>query len=580
MRARLVQLWAVGLAASVLVTLASSLGWLEAWQARGLDLILRLQGRAQPAEVVIVAVDQRAFDGLDRRQPLPREYLARVIRGLHRAGASVVGVDIILATPTTEAADADLARAIVDFGDGRGSRVVVVGPLRPGPAPLARPAFLAAVTQAAAEIPEDSDSVIRRVVPHVPRATGEALPALAVAVAARAGVTAPPESGEWPINFIGPARSFLTIPSDAVAALGAPGAPVAADNPLRGRMVLVGGTFAESRDFYRTPHGMMPGVEIHANVAHMIATGRFIRPSSWLAGLGVSAAVVLAAGVVLLALPPLTGMLVCMLGAVAIGVPASYLAFQRGGYWVDFLLPVLATCLTGLGVDALARRRVRDSFGRYLSRDLLAQVVAASPSLRGERREVSILFSDLRGFTTLSESLPPEAVAARLNEYFDAMTSAIFAHAGMINDFVGDAVMAVFGAPLADPEHALHAVQSAAAMERALDELNRRWAGEGLPPLRMGIGVHTGVVFAGNVGGAERIKYTMIGDAVNVASRVEGLNKDLGTTILITEQTLAIVGERARVKDRGPVAVKGRAAPVRVYEVLAVERTAEGRSSR
>jgi adenylate cyclase len=577
-RARLVQLWAVGLAASVLVTAASSLGWLESWQARGLDLILRLQGRTLPAEVVIVAIDDRAFDGLGRRQPLSREYLARVMRGLQRSGAAAVGVDILLASPTTADGDGALARAITRFGDERGSRVVLAGPLPPGQAPLARPEFLATVTQASPDVPQDQDGIIRRIAGRVPQ-PGGALPALAVAVAERAGATMPEGAGEWPINYIGPARSFLTIPSDAVAALGDSDTPVAADNPLRGRIVLVGGTFAESRDFYPTPHGMMAGVEVHANATHMIATGRFIRPSGWLVGLGVSAAVVLAAGAVFLALPPLAATLACVAGAVAIGVPASYLAFQRGGYWVDFLLPVVATCLTGLGTDFLARRRLRDSFGRYLSRELLAQV-SRGTGLRGERREVSILFSDLRGFTTLSETLPPEAVAARLNEYFDAMTAAIFAHRGMINDFVGDAVMAVFGAPVPDPEHALHAVQSAAAMERGLDELNRRWAEEGLPPLRMGIGVHTGVVFAGNVGGAQRIKYTMIGDPVNVASRVEGLNKDLGTTILVTEQTLAAVGERARVKDRGPVAVKGRAEPVRVYEVLGVDRQAEGKESR
>jgi adenylate cyclase len=510
---------------------------------------------------------------------LSREYLARVVRGLHRSGAAVVGVDIVLASPTSEAADAALARVITDFRDERGSRIVVAGPLPAGTAPLARPAFLAGVTQASPDVPQDGDAVLRRIVRRVPRATGEALPSLAVAVAQRAGAAMPSDADEWTINYIGPARSFLTIPSDAVAALGDTATPVAADNPLRDRIVLVGGTFVESRDFYATPHGTMAGVEVHANAAHMIVTGRFIRPSSWLVGLGVSAAVVLAAGVVFLALPPLAGTLACVVGAAAVGVPASYLAFQRGGYWVDFLLPVVATCVAGLGTDALARRHVRDSFGRYLSRELLAQVVANSPSLRGERREVSILFSDLRGFTTLSETMPPETLAVRLNEYFDAMTAAIFAHSGMVNDFIGDAVMAVFGAPLADSEHAWHAVQSACAMERALDELNRRWAGEGLPPLRMGIGVHTGVVFAGNVGGATRMKYTMIGDPVNVASRVEGLNKDLGTTILVTEQTLAAVGERARVKDRGPVSVKGRVEAVRVYEVLAVERDASGGSS-
>ena len=195
-------------------------------------------------------------------------------------------------------------------------------------------------------------------------------------------------------------------------------------------------------------------------------------------------------------------------------------------------------------------------------------MLADAPGLRGEHREVSILFSDLRGFTTLSERMEPARIAAHLNEYFEAMTAAIFAHHGMINDFVGDAVMAIFGAPVADREHAWHAVQSALDMTRALEALNRRWEAAGLPSLRMGIGIHTGAVFAGNVGGRDRIKYTVIGDPVNVASRVEGLNKELGTTILVTEETLAAIGDRARVRDCGPMAVKGRVEKVRVFEVL------------
>ena len=161
-----------------------------------------------------------------------------------------------------------------------------------------------------------------------------------------------------------------------------------------------------------------------------------------------------------------------------------------------------------------------------------------------------------------------EEVAARLNEYFEAMTTAIFAHRGMVNDFVGDGIIAFFGAPLADPEHALNAVRSAAEMDRALAGLNARWGASGLPELRMGIGIHTGQVFVGNIGGAARVKYTVVGDPVNLASRVEGLNKELGTTILITDETRVAAGDTVDVKDRGLMAVKGRVQPVHVYELL------------
>ena len=608
-RGRLLQLWAVGLAAAVLVSGASALGYLEAWQVLALDLLQQMQGRPVPHDVVLVTIDDAAFGGLGRRQPIPRQYLARVVRGLARSGAAVVGIDITFTTPTTPADDAALAKAIVDFSDHGLSRVVLLGPLGEGADPLGAAALGPAVVVASPAVPlrKGDRGVIRRIEPVLADAAGLPVPTLALAVAARmagldgralqdalaTGRPLPlprlhPDAGlalsgtppvvaragmEWPINYVGPGGIFLTIRSDDVAAIGDPDGEVATDNPLRGRIVLVGGTFADSRDFYTTPHGLMAGVEVHANVIHMLTTRRFIQPSNWLTGLAINAAVVLMAGVVLTVLRPLTGTLVCVVGAFVLGVPAALVAFDRGGYWIDFVLPVMATSLMGLGSDALDRRRFRDSFARYLSRDVMARVLADAPSLRGEHRSVSILFSDLRGFTTLSEQMEPERIAAHLNEYFDAMTTAIFAHRGMINDFVGDAVMAVFGAPVDDPDHTWNAVQSALAMNHALDALNRRWEAAGLPRLQMGIGIHTGAVFAGNVGGRDRIKYTVIGDPVNVASRVEGLNKELGTTMLITEETLAAVGDRVRVRDCGPIAVKGRVEKVRVFEVLTDGRT-------
>ena len=603
-RQRLLQIWAVGLAAAVLVTAASSLGHLEIFQRSGLDLLQRLQGRPLPSGVVIVAIDDTAFEGFGGRQPTPRDYLARVVRGIARSGARVLAVDILFDTPTTPEADAALAAAIRDFS-GQGGSVVLVGPLAENDSPLGAVALGASVMLASPFTPQDHDHVIRRVEPGVTGRDGRLLPTLGLAAVARAGgidaaalddalktgrplplprlragvfepAGAPPVSAGpgviWPINYVGPKESFMTIGSDILAVLGDPGADPAVNNPLRGAVVLLGGTYKAARDAYLTPHDTpqdpMPGVEVHANVAYMLSSRRFIRPSNWLVAFAINAGVVLAAGLVLVTFRPLTGTLVCVGGALLLGVPAAFIAFDRGGYWIDFVLPVIAAALVGLGSDALDRRRFRDSFARYLSRDVMAKVLADAPSLQGEYREVSILFSDLRGFTTMSERMQPAEIAAHLNEYFDAMTEAIFKHRGMINDFVGDAVMAVFGAPVTDPEHAWNAVQSALDMDRALARLNEEWKQKGLVELRMGVGIHTGRVFAGNVGGRDRMKYTVIGDPVNVASRVEGLNKDLSTTLLVTEETLAAVGDRIRVRDCGPVAVKGRVEKVRVFEVL------------
>jgi len=602
-RKRILQLWAVGIGASLLVTGASSLGYLEALQSRSVDLLLFLQGQRFANEIVVVAIDEDAFEAVGRRQPLPRAYLAKVIRGVQRAGAAVVGLDLALSSPTEPDEDAELARAIIGFADGGVSRVVLVQAPPPRSGPLGDPAFLGTVVHGAGEVPLDNDGVIRRASLLVPREPGAYEPSFTLALMARlvgmnqktllaglhahGGLTpAPvwnPRSGwtlrespplpvrsdeVWRINYVGGSGSFLTIPSNTVAAL-ADGGELARDNPLWGRVVLIGGTYKDSRDFYPTPHGAMAGVEIHANILHMLVTGSYIRPSGWVTSLAFQIGIVLIAGLLMTWLRPLPGTLVCLIAAVAVGIPASFIAFRRSGYWIDFFLPVIVTCLLGLGAEALARRRFRDTFGRYLSREIAAQVLAEAPALRGERRHISILFSDLRGFTTLSESMPPDDVAARLNEYFEAMTKAIFAHRGMVNDFVGDGIVAFFGAPLADPQHALNAVRGAAEMDRSLAALNARWGAAGLPELRMGIGVHTGQVFVGNIGGTARVKYTVVGDPVNLASRVEGLNKDLGTTILITGETFAAVSEQVDVKDRGLMTVKGRVQPVHVYELLA-----------
>lgn len=604
-RVRLLQLWGIGVACSLLVTGASAMGYLESLQTRSLDLVLRLQGQRFASEVVIVAIDDEAFESLGRRQPLPRQYLSGLLRALQRSGAAVVALDIALASPTMPADDAALARAILDFSQDGVSHVVLGGTMGPGKAPLAAPALLHAVVRGTFRLPVDGDGVVRRATLLVPRHPGPPEPAFSLAIAARlAGMDqgaletalhpaggllrlpawqpsggwamtgGPPlaiYSGElWRINFVGPAQSFLTIPSGAVVPLSHPGVEIARDNPFRERIVLVGGTFRESRDFFQTPYGSMPGVEIHANLVHMLVTRSFIRPSGWGASLGLQAVASLLAGVVLVLARPLAGTLLCLVGALLVGIPGSYYAFQRGGYWVDFLLPVLATCLLGFGAEALSRRRLRDSFGRYVSREVLSQVMADAPSLHGEYREVSILFSDLRGFTPLCEAMPAEAVAAHLNEYFATMTAVIFAHRGMINDFVGDAILATFGAPLNDPDHALHAVQSAGAMEQALQKLNQGWERAGRPTLRMGISLHSGEVFAGNVGGAEKVKYAVVGDPVNVAARLESLNTDLGTGILMTGETRAVLGPWVEARDLGERLVKGRTRPLRVYELLAV----------
>jgi adenylate cyclase len=341
----------------------------------------------------------------------------------------------------------------------------------------------------------------------------------------------------------------------------------AADNPFTGRIVLVGATFAESRDFYPTPMGLMPGVEIQAHMLHTLLARRVLLPPDPRLNLALLAGVCLATALASLWLRPLWATATAVLVAVVAAV-ASYEAYTRGGYWLDFVGPLLAMLAYLRGAGALARRRVRRAFGQYVSPEVLARVVREGADLGGETRTVSVLMSDVRGFTTLSERLSPAEITGIMNEYFTAMVEVVLAHRGMVNDFIGDGLLAVFGAPVDDAEHAWHAVSAALGMQEALARLNRDWQARGAVTLAIGVAVNTGDVFAGTMGSPKKKKYTVMGDPVNTVSRMEGLNRDLGTFILISGATLAAVKDRVAVRDRGSVTVKGKTQAVEIFELL------------
>jgi adenylate cyclase len=182
---------------------------------------------------------------------------------------------------------------------------------------------------------------------------------------------------------------------------------------------------------------------------------------------------------------------------------------------------------------------------------------------------MSVLFADIRGFTAFTERGRPEDVVAQLNDYFSRMVDVVFAHRGTVDKFVGDMVMALFGAPLADADHADHAVQAALGMLAALEDQNARWAAQGRPALEIGVGVNSGDMVAGIIGSDTVMSYTVIGDAVNLGSRLESLNKDYGTRLIISEATRSRLKGRYDMKPLGGVTVKGKSEPVRIFEVLA-----------
>jgi adenylate cyclase len=221
-------------------------------------------------------------------------------------------------------------------------------------------------------------------------------------------------------------------------------------------------------------------------------------------------------------------------------------------------------------VEEGEKRKIRDAFGLYLSPHL-ARLVSERPemlALGGEKRELTVLFSDIRGFTTMSEQLEPEALVELLNEYFGKMTDVIFSQDGTLDKYIGDAIMAVWGAPVPQSDHALRACRAAVGMVSALGALVADWRQRGLPELDIGIGINTGPMVVGNMGSARRLSYTVIGDNVNLGSRLEGLNKMYGSHIIASEATVQAARGALVARELDLVRVKGKRLPVRIYEIL------------
>ena len=345
---------------------------------------------------------------------------------------------------------------------------------------------------------------------------------------------------------------------------------------FKDQIVVVGLTAEGLRDLFTTPfgEGRMPGAEVHANVIDALLSGRTIAPATPWQRLAATLAPALAiAAVGALAAPWVTAV-----GALAAATAVMWYATRALGLgvWLPVVVPVIACLLTFLSdlawmyfVEGREKRRVKRLFSRYVSRDVFQQLLASPTEavLGGQRREMTVLFSDMRGFTTLSESGEAEDLVRQLNQYFTRMVDVVFSHRGTIDKFVGDMVMALYGAPLDDADHADHAVQTALAMVRELRQLNRLWAVEGRTALDIGIGINTGEMIAGNIGSDTIMSYTVIGDNVNLGARLESLNKDFGTRILISEATRRQLKGTYDIRPLGEVTVKGKTRAVHVFEV-------------
>ncbi|MBN2712884.1 MAG: adenylate/guanylate cyclase domain-containing protein [Planctomycetes bacterium] len=349
---------------------------------------------------------------------------------------------------------------------------------------------------------------------------------------------------------------------------------------FKDKYVLIGPTAAGLFDVRSTPFSQIfPGVEVHANLIDNVIKGDYFKydvqkEAIFVMGLtlvgGILLSLVLAKG------GPMFGGLTGILFISGIMVGNYYFFFLRNQY-VGTVFPLLTYIVVFITVtmfnyltEGRQRKFIHGAFGRYVSPDVVNELMRSPEklSLGGEKRVLTVFFSDIRGFTSISEKMDAAEMSNFLNEYLTAMSDIVMETGGMVDKFIGDAVVAIWGAPLDDDEHAVHAAESALLMMDKLRELQIEWNARGLPEINIGIGINTGAVSVGNMGSRNRFDYTVIGDNVNLASRLEGINKAYGTNIIISESTREAIGSGFTSQPIDLVRVKGKQKPVMIHELL------------
>lgn len=589
-------------------------------ERRAYDGWFTLRGQlAKASQVVIVAIDIDSEQSLGR-YPWARVWHARLLRNLYRAGARVVAFDATFGDEFP--ADDSVLRAAIDETGVAilGAKTEVLFQRGARGFRLEEPAgVLRGVPIGIVDSRSDAlDGVIREY-PILHEYPQVMVPQLGVQAVLRF-LKLPADSlrtvkdgwrlgdrfiprgpgGGMLIDFIGmpgsvPTYSYASVVDDAKTDMGQWDMDTFEDFAREGRfknkVVLVGTTIPEQQDLHATPFRdaeaaagsvLMPGVEIHAQAVAAILDRRNVTPlprtilyawtiflallivaaPSWLRGVGgaVFAAVLSAAALAL-----------------------AWFLFTRHGVWLWSVAPVLSIGFAYAGstavlfvVEAEEKTRIRGMFQQYVAVDVVNELMRRPEllALGGEERIATMLFSDVVNFSAVAELLGPTDLVALLNEYLTAMTDIVVAQGGIIDKYQGDALMAEFGVPVPRDDHALRACQAALQMQRELAGLREKWQQEGRPELHARIGINTGRVLVGNLGSRRIMDYTVMGDHVNLASRLEGTNKAYGTGILVSEFTWRQVADQIIGREVDRVRVVGRAEPVAIYEVIAAR--AEG----
>ena len=539
--------------------------------------------RRSQLPITIIGIDDATIAKVGKPLPWSREIHARLVDRLVQARASVIAFDLLFSEPGTAQEDEAFAKSIRAAGnvvlaaDNAYLETAAVRQWqRVDPAPAlgaagAVPGVRTAVLDDDAMIrmvPDGDDAFWRQVIRTLVRTRPNMVHEPYVAPGAL-------------VRHLGPARTFPYVSYQHVLE-GDPAIPPAY---FTDQVVLIGvdvraplavhsaqgDTFATP--FLKTSRQLTPGVEIQATLIENALMGQTLTPAGTAHNLLVLTFVLLVAWFTLMFWHPLRSILLGLVTALGFAGLSVWL-FAAQSVWQFTALPVLALALSftlmGAGAYWSERRRdaeIRTAFKKYVSADLVDQIVANPGLLKlgGERREITVLFCDLADFTSLCEKLSPEGVADVINLYSNEMTRVVMAHGGTVDKFIGDSVMAFWGAPLDDAEHALHATQAATAMQQALDRLQPRFGALGTDRLVLRVGVHSGPAIVGNMGSDLRFEYTALGDTVNLASRLEAANKVYGTRILLSGATAQLLGGAVPLRRADRVRVKGKQLPVDIF---------------